>query len=51
MNKLKIEDKIKGLEQLYILEKDQDKKLLILSQLKKYKELIDVRNKIQREFN
>ena len=51
MNKLKIEDKIKELEQLYILEKDQDKKLLILYQLKKYKELIDVRSKIQREFN
>lgn len=51
MNDISVEEKIKVLEQLYVKEKDEDKKLLILYQIKKYKELLDVRCKLQREFN
>lgn len=37
MNDISIEDKIKALEQLYVKEKDEENKLLILYQIKKYK--------------
>ena len=51
MNNISIEEKIKVLEQLCVKEKDEDNKLLILYQIKKYKELLDVKSKLQREFN
>ncbi len=51
MNDISIEDKIKVLEQLYVKEKDEEKKLLILYQIKKYRELLDVKTGLQREFN
>lgn len=37
MNDISIEDKIKVLEQLYVKEKDEENKLLILYQMKKYR--------------
>jgi hypothetical protein len=37
MNDISIEDKIKVLEQLYVKEKDEENKLLILYQIKKYR--------------
>lgn len=37
MNDISIEDKIKALEQLYVKEKDEENKLLILYQIKKYR--------------
>ena len=46
MKEINIEEKIKILEHLYELEKDEDKKLLILYQLKKYEELLDVKAKL-----
>ncbi len=51
MNDISIEDKIKVLEQLYVKEKDEEKKLLILYQIKKYRELLDVKSELQRELN
>ena len=51
MNNISIEEKIKVLEQLYVKEKDEEKKLLILYQIKKYKELLDVKSELQRENN
>lgn len=51
MNNINIEDKIKVLEQLYVKEEDKDNKLLILYQIKKYKELLDVKSELQRELN
>ena len=51
MNNISIEEKIKVLEQLYVKEKDEDNKLLILYQIKKYKELLGVKSKLQRDFN
>jgi len=48
MNNISIEEKIKVLEQLYVKEKDEDKKLLILYQIKKYRELLDVKSELQR---
>ena len=51
MNNISVEDKIKVLEQLYVKEKDEEKKLLILYQIKKYKELLDVKSELQRDFN
>lgn len=51
MNNINIEDKIKVLEQLYVKEEDEDNKLLILYQIKKYKELLDVKSELQRELN
>lgn len=51
MNNISIEDKIKVLEQLYVKEEDKDNKLLILYQIKKYKELLDVKSELQRELN
>ena len=51
MNNISVEDKIKVLEQLYVKEKDEDNKLLILYQIKKYKELLDVKSELQRELN
>ncbi len=51
MNNISVEDKIKVLEQLYVKEKDEEKKLLILYQIKKYKELLDVKSELQRENN
>lgn len=51
MNNISIEEKIKVLEQLYVKEKDEDMKLLILYQIKKYKELLDVKSELQRDFN
>lgn len=51
MNNISIEDKIKVLEQLYVKEEDEDNKLLILYQIKKYKELLDVKSELQRELN
>ena len=46
MNDISIEDKIKVLEQLYVKEKDEEKKLLILYQIKKYRELLDVKSEL-----
>ena len=46
MNNISIEDKIRILEQLYIMEKDDDKKILILYQIKKYEELLNVKTSI-----
>ena len=46
MNNISIEDKIRILEQLYIMEKDNDKKILILYQIKKYEELLNVKTSI-----
>ena len=46
MNDISIEDKIRILEQLYIMEKDNDKKILILYQIKKYEELLNVKTSI-----
>ena len=46
MNDISIEDKIKVLEQLYVKEKDEEKKVLILYQIKKYKELLDVKSEL-----
>ena len=51
MNNISIEDKIKVLEKLYVKEEDKDNKLLILYQIKKYKELLDVKSELQRELN
>lgn len=51
MNDISIEDKIKVLEQLYVKEKDEEKKVLILYQIKKYRELLDVKSELQRELN
>ena len=51
MNNISVEDKIKVLEQLYVKEKDEEKKLLILYQIKKYRELLDVKAELQRELN
>lgn len=51
MDNMSIEEKIKVLEQLYVKEKDEKKKLLILYQIKKYKELLDVKSELQRDFN
>ena len=51
MNNISVEDKIKVLEQLYVKEKDEEKKLLILYQIKKYRELLDVKSELQRELN
>ncbi len=51
MNNISIEEKIKVLEQLYVKEKDEEKKLLILYQIKKYRELLDVKSELQRELN
>ncbi len=51
MDNMSIEEKIKVLEQLYVKEKDEEKKLLILYQIKKYKELLDVKSELQRDFN
>ncbi len=46
MINLSVEDKIKVLEQLYVKEKNIAKKMLILYQIKKYKELINVKYQI-----
>ena len=51
MNNISIEEKIKVLEQLYVKEKDEEKKVLILYQIKKYRELLDVKSELQRELN
>lgn len=51
MDNMSIEEKIKVLEQLYVKEKDEEKKILILYQIKKYKELLDVKSELQRDFN
>ena len=51
MNDISIEDKIKVLEQLYVKEKDEEKKVLILYQIKKYRELLDVKSELQRKLN
>ena len=51
MNNISIEEKIKVLEQLHVKEKDEEKKLLILYQIKKYRELLDVKSELQRELN
>lgn len=51
MKNISIEEKIKVLEQLYVKEKDEEKKLLILYQIKKYRELLDVKSELQRELN
>lgn len=51
MKNISIEEKIKVLEQLYVKEKDEEKKLLILYQIKKYKELLGVKSGLQRELN
>ncbi len=46
MKKLSIEEKIEVLKQLYVLEKDEDKKMLILYQIKKYEELLNVKEEL-----
>lgn len=46
MINISIEDKIKVLEQLYVKEKETNKKILILYEIKKYKELLDVRDRL-----
>lgn len=46
MKKLSIEEKIEVLKQLYVLEKDEDKKILILYQIKKYEELLNVKEEL-----
>ena len=51
MNNISIEEKITVLEQLYVKEKDENKKLLILYQIQKLLELLDVRYELQTEFN
>ena len=51
MKNISIEEKIKVLEQLYVKEKDEEKKVLILYQIKKYRELLDVKSELQRELN
>ena len=46
MKKLSIEEKIAVLKKLYALEKDDDKKILILYQIKKYEELLNVKEEL-----
>ncbi len=46
MKKLSIEEKIEVLKQLYVLAKDEDKKMLILYQIKKYEELLNVKEEL-----
>lgn len=46
MKKLSIEEKIEVLKQLYVLEKDEDRKMLILYQIKKYEELLNVKEEL-----
>lgn len=46
MKKLSIEEKIAVLKKLYALEKDEEKKILILYQIKKYEELLNVKEEL-----
>ena len=46
MKKLSIEEKLDVLKQLYVLEKDEDKKMLILYQIKKHEELLNVKEEL-----
>lgn len=46
MKILSIEEKIKSLKKLYALEKDENKRVLILYQIKKYEELLNVKRNL-----